>query len=184
VTRAKTSDSPISADEGWADSDVGVKDALMEGAAEEQRGKGMLPTPNDNEELIADILRTFDRKGGGQKAETPSEKKPSAWENEYRRRGGKSDLSEWTTVRGEDEVIPFDRPVVQKGDELRDVGSQRLAARVALLKRSPGWMNRVKDILRRYHGDEQKRRLHALIKESNKHFGHWAKAPAKPLWFS
>jgi hypothetical protein len=184
VTQRKPSDSTVKATEEWADGDAGVKDALMEGAAEEQRAKGMLPTPQDNEALITDILGTFDRKGGAQKTETPPTKKPTAVEKEFQRRCGRELHPDWLTVRGEAETVPFETPIVQKGDTVRDIGGERVRARLALLRSKPGWMERIKDAVARYSGKERLKRLAVIVEESNKHFGHWAKPPAKPLWFS
>jgi hypothetical protein len=152
----------------------------------------MLPTPNDNDALIKSILDEFDRKGGAKKdpEPTPTEKKPSAWDKEIERRLGRplyedphGRMGPWEVQKGDAEQVPFESPLVQTAAPDRTIGAQRLQARLDLLRTTPGWMARVKDAIKRYKGKERMRQVYAIVEDSNRHFGHWAKEQPKPLVF-
>lgn len=168
----------------------GVKGPLLEGAATEQRKKGMLPTTVDNERYLVDVLNRMDRKKSDAKAtiKAPvnSQKKPGAFEAEAKRRGYE--------LAGNWRVTNDPKPLAAGGSTVQLVKDtpikKRLRMRIRAMQDHPEFRAKMKRInplaLQGQLGKDSQHRAKAewdrLLDLSNKKWGEWWKPPHRALF--
>lgn len=159
---------------------------------------GTLPTPGDNEQLVADFLERYERKKGEEK---PAPFRPGPPERQAEKRAREAG---WTLTREPD--TGDDPPLVKTYDAFQAHFAARLNARIRLLlegidedgqplrtsveERGPGgapsWRDRVLAAIRTWQVDRRRgvAELLSVVEDSSASFGDWKKEPPRRSMFA
>lgn len=183
-----------------------VVEELLRDAVGEQRKRG-LPRPNEVKKYLVDAVERLDRRTEESRIrikpkETPrsvtKERSTADMESEYQRRCGWAGITptvgEWSVTRSparEVKPAPSVGDVTRLDQQRRALQKRRLRARLRLLRSKPDWAAKLKSInplaLQGHLGPEKQRHAEELVKQvirdSERVFGPWMKAPTKKLHF-
>lgn len=178
-------------------SDHFVRDSLLEGAADAQRRKGMIPTVVDNTTYLTQVLEHMDSRTAVAKpkqktAPTSDTKKPGAFQRELEKRAARLGLPapENYEVTRKDVPLALGGPAWVKKQV--STAERRMRKRVRMLQTLPDWRDKFKRInplaLQGTLGEEKRKEADALVRKilvaADEKFGPWWKPAAKPLWFT
>lgn len=164
-----------------------ARDAFREDMSRHQRMVGQMPTPRENDRLLADALERSERRRSERKTApaTKVDAKPVRKADQIATERG------YRIIRQPD----VDSPLVQRAlNPMEKQFAKRLDARVQLLmgKRDrgpfnqPSWRERVMAAMVTSLRDPRRgcAELLAVCEESSEKFGDWKKDSAKPLHFT
>jgi hypothetical protein len=174
-----------------------AKELLVESACEEQRGKGKVPTPTDNEKYLVGIMERMDRRKADSpvphRANNPT-KKPGAFEKELDKRCRQAGFEMLPGSWRVDQSAP--KPLALGGEQfhtgLMGVAEKRMRRRLRFLRSKPEWGDRIRSInplaLQGQLGHEKRieaeRYLRKILHAADVKFGEWWKPPsAGPQYF-
>ncbi len=182
-------------------------DALVRDGVEEQRAKGIMPTPRAVADFIRPILEEGEKKTEANRLRIkPKKPEPQPtetvrrsseeMEREVRRRmaakGHEPLPGSWTETRKPAEMKPEKPTYAQFLSKKDAVAKARLRKRLRLLASKPDWAEKLRQVnplaLNGQLGFEKQQQAEAyirtIIRDSCRVFGEWLSEPKKKLWFT
>lgn len=176
-----------------------MRETMTRDMARHQRAiAGEMPTPRENEELVASFLERYERR----KAEAKQRPiRPGPPERQTEKKAAREG---WTLTRGPD--TGDDPPLVRTYDAFQAQFAARLDARIRLLTEgidedgqpirtdirergplgAPSWRERVLAAIRTWQIDRRRgiAELLSVVEDSSASFGDWKKAPPQRSMFA
>lgn len=168
---------------------IDIRDSLVEGAAEEQRKRGMIPQITEAQTEFARMLAEFERQPKVKVNRTESGGDAALAREAERRAAGAGQSADYSSARrAHGPVVPRSG---YRGTPVAREYERRLRARLRLLRSKPEWSAKLRAInplaLQGSLGEAKQREADAAVKRvitaSNAVFGDWRKVKARPLRF-
>lgn len=162
-------------------------DALVRGAAEEDRQAGLIPRVAEHRAFVQGIVERMERKD----ADRPARPAPAPTRDE----AAQQIAAELAREDDADNVLGGEvrierRTPSEQVAAIRSKGAELMAKRIRLLNQHPEWATRIKEVnpltLNGAHGPEKRKHAEALvmkvIADSERVFGPWWKEPVAPVY--